>query len=420
MTLTVPAHDPAARDKPAGRIRQKNEEAILAAAEEEFARHGFKGTSMNTIAQNVGLPKANLHYYFGNKLGLYTAVLSNILELWDSTFNTLGVDDDPAEALARYIRAKMEFSRRYPLASRIFAMEIISGGECLTAHFNQDYRSWFRGRAAVFEAWIARRPDGPGGSRAPDLPALGQHPALRRLRQPDRPGHRPQAHVQAGLRRRRRQPGADHPQGLRTDPAGGLNAMPSTLQGLAEYREEIRKSRFHTIAAPVADEDEAQAFIAAHRDASAGHNCWAWKCGAQYRFSDDGEPGGSAGRPILAAIEGQDMDCVAVLVSRWFGGIKLGTGGLARAYGGGAAKCLQQAPRSELVERCRVRFACAFADHALLKARSLALGASVAAEDYGADGVVLTLELPVARFEALQALLVDLSRGQVRLQRLDA
>lgn len=102
--------------------------------------------------------------------------------------------------------------------------------------------------------------------------------------------------------------------------------MPSTLQGLAEYREEIRKSRFHTIAAPVADEDEAQAFIAAHRDASAGHNCWAWKCGAQYRFSDDGEPGGSAGRPILAAIEGQDMDCVAVLVSRWFGGIKLGTG----------------------------------------------------------------------------------------------
>ncbi|MGV8691165.1 DUF1949 domain-containing protein, partial [Pseudomonas aeruginosa] len=74
-------------------------------------------------------------------------------------------------------------------------------------------------------------------------------------------------------------------------------------------------------------------------------------------------------------------------------------------------KCLQQAPRSELVERCRVRFACAFADHALLKAPS----ASVAAEDYGADGVVLTLELPVARFEALQALLVDLSRGQVPL-----
>lgn len=154
MTLQVPAHTAPNGEKPAGRIRQKNEEAILAAAEEEFARHGFKGTSMNTIAQRVGLPKANLHYYFSNKLGLYVAVLSNILELWDSTFNHLTVDDDPAVALATYIRAKMEFSRRYPQASRVFAMEIISGGECLSEHFSQDYRTWFSGRAAVFQAWI--------------------------------------------------------------------------------------------------------------------------------------------------------------------------------------------------------------------------------------------------------------------------
>ena len=153
MTFEVPAHHTS--DKPAGRIRQKNEEAIIKAAEEEFARHGFKGTSMNTIAQNVGLPKANLHYYFNNKLGLYLAVLSNILELWDSTFNTLSVDDDPAEALERYIRAKMEFSRRQPKASRIFAMEVISGGDCLSQYFNQHYLDWFRDRAAVFEAWIA-------------------------------------------------------------------------------------------------------------------------------------------------------------------------------------------------------------------------------------------------------------------------
>ena len=155
MTVEVLAHctDPSA--KPAGRIRQKNEEAIIKAAEEEFARHGFKGTSMNTIAQNVGLPKANLHYYFNNKLGLYQAVLSNILELWDSTFNNLTVDDDPAEALARYIRAKLEFSRRHPKASRIYAMEVISGGETLSQMLSQDYQTWFRGRAAVFEAWSA-------------------------------------------------------------------------------------------------------------------------------------------------------------------------------------------------------------------------------------------------------------------------
>ncbi|ATR81634.1 TetR family transcriptional regulator [Pseudomonas sp. FFUP_PS_473] len=154
MTLEVPAHRLTASGKPAGRIRQKNEQAILKAAEDEFARHGFKGTSMNTIAQNAGLPKANLHYYFTNKLGLYVAVLSNILELWDSTFNTLNSDDDPAVALSNYIRTKIEFSRRNPQASRIFAMEIISGGQCLSEYFNQDYRTWFQGRAAVFQSWI--------------------------------------------------------------------------------------------------------------------------------------------------------------------------------------------------------------------------------------------------------------------------
>ena len=140
--------------KPAGRIRQKNEKAIIAAAEVEFARHGFKGTSMNSIAQAVGLPKANLHYYFSSKEGLYIAVLNNILDQWDATFSGLTVDDDPALALSRYIRAKIEYSRTQPLASRIFAMEVISGGECLAEHFNQDYQEWFRGRAAVFQAWI--------------------------------------------------------------------------------------------------------------------------------------------------------------------------------------------------------------------------------------------------------------------------
>jgi TetR/AcrR family transcriptional regulator len=153
MTVEVPAKTLPA-SKPAGRIRQKNEEAILAAATEEFARHGFKGTSMNTIALRVGLPKANLHYYFNNKLGLYVEVMRNILDLWDSAFSHLNADSDPAEALANYIRAKMEFSRRQPLASKLFAMEVISGGECLSEHFSQDYRDWFRGRAAVFEAWI--------------------------------------------------------------------------------------------------------------------------------------------------------------------------------------------------------------------------------------------------------------------------
>lgn len=195
--------------------------------------------------------------------------------------------------------------------------------------------------------------------------------------------------------------------------------MSFTLAGPASYAEDIRKSRFTCLAAPIASEAEALAFLAAHRDASAGHNCWAWKLGAQYRFSDDGEPGGTAGRPMLAAIEGQAMDRVVVLVSRWFGGIKLGTGGLARAYGGCAAKCLQDAPRIELVPSTRLAFACGFAEHALLKARILALGASIEDEAYGAEGVDIRLSLPDIKVEELQRLLGDLSRGRIRATRLD-
>ena len=69
--------------------------------------------------------------------------MRHILELWDTAFDDLTVDDDPATALAEYIRIKMEFSRRHPQASKIFAMEVISGCECLSEHFNQDYRNWF-------------------------------------------------------------------------------------------------------------------------------------------------------------------------------------------------------------------------------------------------------------------------------------
>src|SRR5690606_41573561 len=110
--------------------------------------------------------------------------------------------------------------------------------------------------------------------------------------------------------------------------------MTYTLSGTAQYEENIKKSRFLALAAPVASALEAMAFFANHHVADATHNCWAYRIGQEYRFNDDGEPGGTAGRPILQAIEGQQCDRVAVLVIRWFGGIKLGSGGLVRAYGG--------------------------------------------------------------------------------------
>ncbi len=73
--------------------------------------------------------------------------------------------------------------------------------------------------------------------------------------------------------------------------------MPSTLLDTCEYREEIRKSRFITLAAPISTPADAQAFIEQHSDLAATHNCWAWKIGEQYRSSDDGEPGRPLERP---------------------------------------------------------------------------------------------------------------------------
>ncbi|MBT00584.1 MAG: TetR/AcrR family transcriptional regulator [Oceanospirillaceae bacterium] len=145
--------DPETKSRPAGRIRQKNESIILRAAEVEFASSGFKGASMNDIAQRAGLPKANIHYYFKNKLGLYIAVIADIIDMWDSTFNTITEQDDPEQILTAYIARKIQFSAENPLASRIFATELVSGAPNLKDYLRDDYSVWFGDRAGIFRAW---------------------------------------------------------------------------------------------------------------------------------------------------------------------------------------------------------------------------------------------------------------------------
>ena len=193
--------------------------------------------------------------------------------------------------------------------------------------------------------------------------------------------------------------------------------MSFTLIGPCEYREEIRKSRFITLAAPISSAADARAFLEQNSDLNATHNCWAWKLADQYRSSDDGEPGGTAGRPILAAIEAQEFDQVVVLVIRWYGGIQLGTGGLARAYGGGANKCLQQADRVALINRVPLSFACSFSELALVKARLIELNGLVINETFTANGVELQVSLGPEHIYTLQRQLADLSRGRILLQR---
>ena len=93
-----------------GKIREQNSQKILQAAEVEFVKHGYKGTSMQSISDAAGLPKANLHYYFTNKAKLYNAVLEDIVQRWNEVLTDITEDDDPTETLEFYIRTKVQLA----------------------------------------------------------------------------------------------------------------------------------------------------------------------------------------------------------------------------------------------------------------------------------------------------------------------
>jgi uncharacterized YigZ family protein len=190
-----------------------------------------------------------------------------------------------------------------------------------------------------------------------------------------------------------------------------------TLTGPATLQQDIRKSRFLANAIAIDEPDKAMAFIAEIGDPLATHNCWAYRIGQQYRFSDDGEPGGTAGRPILQAIEGQGFDQVVVVVTRWYGGIKLGAGGLARAYGGCAAECLRLAERTPIIETLSLHLHCEFAELPILQARLSDYSAEKISETFDATGAALRLRLPQDQFGGFSSFLRDLTRGRVELAR---
>ena len=138
----------------AGKIRTDNRAKIIAIAEMEFAEFGYKGASIMNIAKRANLPRANVHYYFNSKLELYKKVLFDILKLWNDAFNQITPEDDPAEAIGAYIRAKVMYSKTNPLASKIFANEIIHGAPRINQYLNSDFREWLKSKATVIEHWI--------------------------------------------------------------------------------------------------------------------------------------------------------------------------------------------------------------------------------------------------------------------------
>jgi TetR/AcrR family transcriptional regulator len=141
---------------PGGRIRQATMAHILAAAEQVFAEAGYAGASMSRLARAAGLPKPNLHYYFGSKQALYTAVLQNILTLWLDAADDILPERDPAEALTAYISAKMAHSRGRPHASKVFANEVLRGAPELHSYLGLELRRIVDEKALVLEGWAKR------------------------------------------------------------------------------------------------------------------------------------------------------------------------------------------------------------------------------------------------------------------------
>ncbi|NNK38397.1 MAG: YigZ family protein [Xanthomonadales bacterium] len=190
-----------------------------------------------------------------------------------------------------------------------------------------------------------------------------------------------------------------------------------TLAGTTRIELVIKRSRFVAHASRVEDLAGTLAFYESVADPDASHNCWAWKLGQQYRFNDDGEPSGTAGKPIYSAIDGKGLDQAMVVVTRYFGGVKLGAGGLVRAYAGSAARCIDQAAIEEIEPRLDCVIRVGFGWTGQVYAALDACGARKTGERYSDDGIEITADIGVAAFETLKSLLRDTTRGEAVVRR---
>ena len=179
----------------------------------------------------------------------------------------------------------------------------------------------------------------------------------------------------------------------------------------------VKGSRFIGEAFPVATADDAleAVEIVRQREYAATHHVWAYRLGPDApapRFNDDGEPSGSAGAPVLREIEGRALHHVLVVVTRYYGGTKLGVGGLARAYGEAAGAALEAGRVRRVVLRVPVRLAFAFADTAGAMRLLDRFDAEVADQAYSADGATLTLDVRRSQADALRAAFVEATAGR--------
>lgn len=186
--------------------------------------------------------------------------------------------------------------------------------------------------------------------------------------------------------------------------------------GVYENEIVIEKSRFIAFACSVSNVGQANLFIESvskkHYDAT--HNCYAYVTADGQKFSDDGEPQGTAGMPILNAIKGRNLSNVAVVVTRYFGGIKLGAGGLVRAYGNSAGEVLDMAQKSE-VKFCKVFcIRCAYSVACVCESVIQTFGKTVEKEYY--DQVKLKAAVPEEFAEKFKEEITDKTNGKIEME----
>lgn len=189
--------------------------------------------------------------------------------------------------------------------------------------------------------------------------------------------------------------------------------MPFTLARAHHSELLIRKSRFLGCVEPVSGREQALERVAAiraeHPDAT--HVCWALMAGGHSAANDDGEPGGTAGRPMLDVLRHQELEGVLATVVRYYGGIKLGAGGLVRAYTDAVAQALVGAERVPLIRMRTLRVTVPYAVEGALRRELDAHDATLDDAVHG-TGVTLTLQLPEDRAESLIARVDDLAQGR--------
>ncbi|MGR5229341.1 YigZ family protein [Photobacterium damselae] len=186
------------------------------------------------------------------------------------------------------------------------------------------------------------------------------------------------------------------------------------------FEEEIKKSRFITYLAHTPNIEAAKAFVnhikEKHHDAR--HNCWAFVAGRptdsmKWGFSDDGEPSGTAGKPILAQLTGSNVGEITAVVTRYYGGIRLGTGGLVKAYGGGVQQALAQLITQEKVMTAIVTLCCDYNQVSLVESLLNEHGGVQLTADYQTQ-VSMALELDQREVSAFCAKLVNRSCGRIQ------